>query len=373
MSRCEPYLVEALALARRGLGRTWPNPCVGAVVERDGVVLGRGFHPRAGEPHAEVLALREAGDRARGATLHVTLEPCSHQGRTPPCADAVIRAGIARVVYGCQDPNPEVAGRGLARLRAAGIEVVPSSLESEARELISGFSRRVLEGRPEILLKAAVTLDGQLAPASGRARWITSGPARQRVHQMRDEWDGILAGSGTVLADDPALTVRDPEPEDGRQPFRIVLDRRGRVPPTARVLGPGSLVLTGQPEDGTWAQSIRERGGELRSLGPDFTLAQALQALGERGLNRVLVEGGATVMGAFLRDRLGDRAAFFYGPMLVGAGGYGLSQGFSVSELDRAPRIEVPSFTPLGVDFLVEGRLVFSDPVSPDPPGAGGE
>lgn len=359
-SRDTPFMEEALALARRGLGRTWPNPAVGAVVEHRGQILGRGSHPGAGQPHAEVLALEQAGNRARGATVHVTLEPCCHHGRTPPCVDALLEAGVARVVFGCSDPNPLVAGMGLERLRAAGVEVHPSALESSARELVSGFSTRVLEGRPEILLKAASTLDGQIAPAGGVARWISGPQSRERTHELRDQWDGILVGSGTVLGDDPSLTVRDPEPEDGHQPFRIVLDRRGRISTDARCLGEGSLVLTGEASGEGWRERILARGGELRVLPGEAALGECLTALGERGLTRVLVEGGSRIHGALLGERLADRVALFYGPLLVGAGGFGLSGGFRVDRLEDAVRLEETRMEQLGSDWLVEGRLVYA-------------
>ncbi len=352
-------MAEALALAARGLGRTFPNPPVGAVVVAGGEVVGRGWHPKAGEPHAEIFALREAGERARGATMYVTLEPCSHHGRTPPCAEAVLAAGLARVEVGCLDPNPKVAGRGAARLREAGIVVVVHDLP-EAAELISGFRSWVVAGRPEVILKAAMSLDGQLAPASGVSRWITGPESRGRVHRARDRADAVLTGSGTVLVDDPSLTVRTPPPSDGRQPFRIILDRRGRIPGSARCLGPGSLVLAGRTAGPGFQARVEAAGAEFLALpagdGPGF-LAAVFSECGRRGLTRVLVEAGPGLSGALLAAGLVDRVMLFVAPIFLGEAGYPLTRGLEVPELSGAIRLEGMVVERIGADLLVEGRL----------------
>ncbi|NPA31500.1 MAG: bifunctional diaminohydroxyphosphoribosylaminopyrimidine deaminase/5-amino-6-(5-phosphoribosylamino)uracil reductase RibD, partial [Chloroflexi bacterium] len=229
----------ALDLARRGLGRTHPNPAVGAVIVRDGRVVGRGFHPKAGEPHAEIFALREAGDAARGAVMYVTLEPCVHHGRTPPCVDAILEAGIAEVHIATLDPNPVVHGQGVAKLRAAGVKVVLGEGQAEARKLIEGFAHWVRTRRPWVVAKYAMTLDGKIATRTGHARWITGPEARAWVHRLRDQVDAILVGRGTVEADDPRLTTRLPDADAVHHPLRVVLDSRGRAPLTARVFDPG--------------------------------------------------------------------------------------------------------------------------------------
>lgn len=355
---------EALELGRRGLGRTWPNPPVGAVVLAGGAVVGRGFHARAGEAHAEVVALRQAGGRARGATVVVTLEPCCHQGRTPPCTEALLEAGVARVAFGAGDPDPRVAGGGARRLREAGVEVIEGVGAGPARELLAGFASRVLRGRPEVLLKAACTLDGQLAPAGGVSRWITGAPARRRVHQLRDQSDAVLVGAGTVRVDDPGLTVRDPAPADGHQPLRVVLDSRGRTPAAARCLGPGSIVLTTAAAAEPWRRELTTAGVELAVLGAGpggVDLVAALTWLGARGLTRILVEGGGRLLGSLLRGRLGDRVALFYGPLLVGAGGHGLAGDFLAQGLAEAVRLEETRMLRLGDDWMIEGRLAYPD------------
>lgn len=348
---------EALAAARRGVGRTWPNPPVGAVLVAGGQVVGRGYHARAGEAHAEVVALVDAGDRARGATLYVTLEPCSTRGRTPPCVEALLAAGVARVVYGVQDPWGPNSGTGLEALRAAGMAVDGPVLEAEAAALTSGFRCRVREGRPEVVLKAALTLDGQEAPSDGKSQWITGSASRARAHALRDECDAVLVGAGTALADDPSLTVREPPPADGRQPLRVLLDRRGRVPAGARMLGEGALVLTSLASSPRWREAISAGGAQVRVLEGEAGIASALAALGEHGLTRVLAEGGPTLHGALLGAGLADRVALFYGPLLVGEGGSGLGAGFDTGSLIRAVRVEVEAMQRLGSDWLVEGWL----------------
>jgi diaminohydroxyphosphoribosylaminopyrimidine deaminase/5-amino-6-(5-phosphoribosylamino)uracil reductase len=309
-----------------------------------------------------VLALQEAGVRARGATVYVTLEPCCHRGRTPPCTGALLDAEVARVVAGCRDPNPRVDGGGAAALREAGTEVAMGCLETQARELISGFSCRIARGRPEVWLKAALTLDGQLAPASGRARWITGPSARMHSRTHRDQTDAMVVGAGTVLADDPRLTVRDPDPEDGHQPFRVILDRRGRIPPEAKALGEGSLVVTGPGSPGEWRARVADRGSELLVVeaaeGP-AAMVETLRGLGERGLTRVLVEGGSHVHGSLLAAGLADRAMFYYGAMLVGEAGYPVAGGLRIVDLPAAVRLRDVGLERLGENWLVSGLFQY--------------
>lgn len=319
-------MAHALALARRGLGRTAPNPAVGAIlVSPDGAVVGRGWTQPGGRPHAEPVALAAAGPAARGATLYVTLEPCSHYGKTPPCADALVAAGVARVVAALGDPDERVAGRGFARLREAGIEVATGVLEQEARRLTAGHIARVTLGRPHVTLKLAQSADGKVAGPGGRPVAITGEASRARVHLMRAESDAILVGIGTVLADDPELTCRLPGMAD-RSPIRIVLDAELRTPP-------GAKLVRGAREVPTWifaavdAPADRERA--LRDSGVEvlrvergqggLRLGQSLGLLGVRGITRLMVEGGPTVAKALLDAGLADEAVMLAAPKTLGA------------------------------------------------------
>ncbi len=313
----EQHMTRALELAARGLFTTQPNPRVGCVLVRDGEVVGEGWHERAGEPHAEVHALRAAGARARGATAYVTLEPCSHHGRTPPCADALVRAGVARVVAACADPNPKVAGGGLARLRGAGIRVETGLLGAAARELNIGFFSRLERGRPWLRVKLAMSLDGRTALANGESKWITGPAARADVQRWRARSSAILTGVGTVLADDPRLTVRLDEPV--APPLRVVLDARLRTPAGSHVLdGSAPTVLlhaAGAARDARLAavecEPVAARGGEL-------DLAAALGLLAARDCNEVQVEAGPTLCGALLTAGLVDELLVYVAPVLLG-------------------------------------------------------
>ena len=291
------HMRAALALARRGLGNTWPNPSVGCVIVRDDRVVGRGTTAPGGRPHAERIALDAAGTAARGATVYVTLEPCSHHGQTPPCADALIAAGVRRVVVACVDPFPAVDGAGLARLRAAGIEVVTGIREAEAVALQEGFFTRVNIGRPMVTLKLASTLDGRIATRTGQSQWITGPAARRAAHALRAEHDAVLAGAGTVQADDPELTCRLPGIRPG---LRVVVDTHLRTPLLSRVIASAHEVSTwflhGPGADPHRAAALRQAGVTLIAVeagGVGVDLADAMQALGRAGLTRVLVEGGA--------------------------------------------------------------------------------
>lgn len=310
---------EAVALARQALGRTAPNPSVGAVVVKDSQVLGRGFHPAAGMPHAEVYALREAGEGARGADLYVTLEPCDHHGKTPPCTEAIINAGISRVVVGALDPNPLVAGRGIERLRAAGITVDTGVCGEACRDLILWYGTWMEKKRPYVILKAAITLDGRIASATGDSRWISSDESRALVHELRNRVDGVLVGSGTVLSDDPRLTCRT---DGGRDPLRIILDPRLEIRRTARCLGRGAVVFTLLPEDAR--PGLKESGTRIVRMEPDASgripWADILGALGTMGLHAVMVEGGSGVYSSLLRSGLVDRVVVFIAPRILGGG-----------------------------------------------------
>lgn len=347
----------ALALARRGLGNVWPNPAVGCVIAHGGRVVGRGWTQPGGRPHAETEALAMAGDEARGATAFVTLEPCSHHGKTPPCADALISAGITRVVVATQDPDPRVSGRGLARLRQAGLEVVTGICEAAASDLNAGFFLKIREGRPEVTLKLATSLDGRIATHGGESRWITGEAARQAVHLLRAETDAIMVGSGTALADDPELTCRLPGLEE-RSPVRVVVDGRLRLPLTSRLVASANdvpcWVLTLDGCDPNRRAVYEEAGVDVVEVpeGPDHTvdLGAALMILAESGITRVLVEGGAHLSAALLRAKLVDRLVWFRAPRLIGGDGVAAAVGFGIDHLAQTPRFELLDSRPLGAD-----------------------
>src|SRR5712671_7612085 len=312
----------ALQEAAKGLGRTHPNPVVGAVVARGGRVLGVGHHERAGGPHAEVAALRQAGRAARGADLYVTLEPCNHQGRTPPCTDAILEAGIARVFVGSIDPNPLVRGRGVRRLRSAGIEVRTGVLREACDAANETWFKFITRKLPWVVLKAAVTLDGKLAAASGDSRWVTGSRARAMVHGLRDELDAVLVGIGTALADDPRLTARG---RGQRDPVRVVVDSAARLPPDARVLRQRSaaptLVACTLRAPAARVKALQRAGAEIvrcQSRDGRVDLKDLLERLAGRGLTSVLVEGGAAIHGSFLTGRLWDELYLFIAPKVAG-------------------------------------------------------
>ena len=350
----------ALALARRGLGNTWPNPAVGCVIVREGRVVGRGWTQPGGRPHAETEALRRAGGLARGGTAYVTLEPCSHWGRTPPCCNALIAAGVARVVVAMRDPDPRVDGRGFAMLREAGIVVEEGLLGAEAQAVNAGFARRIRRGLPLVTVKLATTLDGRIATAAGESRWITGPAARREVHAMRARHDAVLVGSGTVLADDPDLTCRLPGGTP-RQPLRVVADARLRTPLSARLVAtarqhPSVLVtVPGHPpaalapyqEAGVEVLTVPRGEGGLR-------MRPLLGALAQRGVTRVLAEGGAGIAAALLREGLADRLAWFHAPAVMGGDGLPAAHPLPVEVLVGMPRFRRTASRPLGEDWLTE-------------------
>jgi diaminohydroxyphosphoribosylaminopyrimidine deaminase / 5-amino-6-(5-phosphoribosylamino)uracil reductase len=323
------WMARALELARGGLYSAAPNPRVGCVIAAGETLLGEGFHARTGEAHAEVTALAAAGQRAHGATAYLGLEPCSHHGRTPPCARALIAAGVARVVAAIEDPNPRVSGQGFAALRAAGIEVSVGLMADEARALNAGFISRMSRQRPRVTIKLGASLDGRTAMASGESRWITGAAAREDVQRLRGESCAIVTGIGTVLADDPRLDLRLPEPlTRARQPLRIVLDSGLRISPDARILAPPgqALVCTAQA-DSAAAAALRAAGAELVNLPPGpggLDLAALLGVLAERECNELLVEAGPALAGAFVSAGLADRLVVYLAPVLLGAGARGM-------------------------------------------------
>ena len=355
----------ALQLAARGLGNAWPNPSVGCVIVKDGAVVGRGWTQPGGRPHAETEALGRAGAAARGAEVFVSLEPCAHHGKTPPCTDALIDAGVRRVVIGCPDPDPRVNGLGVRRLRAAGIEVVEDVLRPACERLNEGFLRRLREHRPLVTLKVATTLDGRIATRSGESQWISGPQALDEAHRLRATHDAILVGIGTALADDPQLTCRLPGLA-ARSPVRIVLDARARLPPTSK------LARTAR-EVPVWLFAAEdappERVGVLRAMGVEVLTAPAdlagrpaldavLAALAQRGITRLLVEGGAGVIGAFLvADRI-DRLRWVHAGITLGGDAIPAIAALGIDRLGAAPRWRLVESRRLGADqYAVYDRV----------------
>lgn len=354
---------RALELAERGLGRTSPNPAVGAVVVRDGAIVGEGYHRRAGGPHAERIALSSAGEAARGAEMYVTLEPCCHHGRTPPCTEAIIESGVARVFYAADDPDPRCAGGGEAALRAAGIEVHGGLLAEEARRLLAGYIRHRLTGRPLVTAKLAMSLDGRIATRTGDSQWISGEQSRRIVHQMRDRCDAVMVGVGTVLTDDPALTTRDVP--GGRDALRVIVDSRARTPADATVIreqsDAGCLIACtdrGLPDR---VAVLRDAGAEvlvLPDLGGHVDLAALMDALGRRGALNVLIEGGGELVAGALDAGVVDRMMLFYAPIIIG--GRDAVPGVAGEGAERvADAVKLRDVTTrlVGDDLLVEGAV----------------
>jgi len=349
----------ALALARRGLGNVWPNPAVGCVLVADGRVVGRGRTAEGGRPHAETEALAQAGDRAKGAVAYVTLEPCSHHGQTPPCADALIKAGVARVVVAMTDPDPRVSGRGIAALQKAGIQVDLGCCSEPAQDINAGFMKRIERGRPLLTLKIASSLDGRIATHRGESQWITGQAARDYGHMLRAEHDAILIGSGTALADDPRLDCRLPGLE-GRSPLRVVLDGHLVLPLTSNLVATAKdkplWVLTRSDNPPERLAALADCGVEIIEVNAirdgRIDLPNAMQALGARGLTRVLVEAGGHLAAALLRSQLVDRLAWFRAPLLLGGDGLAAAMSFGVDKLVDAPRWRRLSVACLGGDMV---------------------
>ena len=351
------WMARALELAERGLFTTTPNPRVGCVIVRDGRCVGEGWHVRAGEPHAEVHALAMAGEAARGATAYVTLEPCSHHGRTPPCAEALVRAGVGRVVAAMEDPNPLVAGRGLARLREAGIATLSGVLEAEARELNLGFVSRMTRGRPWLRLKAAATLDGKTALENGVSQWITGDDARRDAHRWRARSCAVLTGIGTVRDDDPQLNVRAIPTE--RQPLRIVVDARLDTPLNAKLLDGGPVLIAAATDDPARIAALRHRGAEvvvLPNQGGKVDLPALLAELGRRGINEVLAESGFKLNGSLLREGCVDELVLYLAPSLVGDAARGLFNLPALSSLADKRQLAFRDVRMVGRDLRIVAR-----------------
>nr|WP_263965915.1 bifunctional diaminohydroxyphosphoribosylaminopyrimidine deaminase/5-amino-6-(5-phosphoribosylamino)uracil reductase RibD [Roseomonas sp. SXEYE001]MCV4206865.1 bifunctional diaminohydroxyphosphoribosylaminopyrimidine deaminase/5-amino-6-(5-phosphoribosylamino)uracil reductase RibD [Roseomonas sp. SXEYE001] len=353
----------ALALAARGLGNTWPNPSVGCVIVRDGRVVGRGFTRPGGRPHAETEALRAAAGMAKGATAYVTLEPCCHWGRTPPCTDALIASGISRVVVALRDPDPRVDGVGLQRLRDAGITVDVGVLEEEARRVNAGFIKRFACRLPMVTLKLATTLDGRIATRTGESQWITGPEARRLAHALRGSHDAVMAGSGTLLADDPELTCRLP----GYAPMptvRVIADARLRTPPGARLFNSEAPVwiATRPGHDPAALAALEQRGAALLDVpaasGGGLEPEALLRILAARGITRLMVEGGAVLGASLLRAGLVDRLAWFAAPSLMGGDGLSGLESLGVECLDQMPRLRVTGRRPAGECWLIEADIL---------------
>jgi diaminohydroxyphosphoribosylaminopyrimidine deaminase / 5-amino-6-(5-phosphoribosylamino)uracil reductase len=352
------FMELALTLGRRGLGRTWPNPAVGAVVVKDGVIVGRGWTQPGGRPHAEPVALAAAGDAARGATLYVTLEPCSHFGKSPPCADAIIAAGISRVVAAIEDPNPEVAGKGHARLRAAGIAVDVGLCAREAAHAHAGHFRRVRDGRPHVILKLAVSADEKIGAAGRKPVAITGEAARTRVHLLRAQCDAILVGIGTVLSDDPLLTCRLPGMEK-RSPIRVILDRALRIPGQSRLVHSARetplWVFASELAEAPAAMKLGAAGAQVVRVAPTaqgLDLNAVLRALSERGITRLLVEGGSRVASSFVAAGLVDEIWLLRGAEAVGTDGVPALDALPLSAIERSPAFRVRASEALDKDSL---------------------
>ena len=361
MNHDRRFMDLALALGRRGQGRTWPNPAVGAVIMTDGVIVGRGWTQPGGRPHAEPEALARAGDAAHGATLYVTLEPCSHHGKSPPCADAIIAAGIARVVSAIEDPNPEVAGQGHARLRAAGIKVDVGLCSDEAAHDHAGHFLRVREKRPFVILKLAVSADDKIAAAGHRAVTITGEAAKARVHLLRAQSDAILVGIGTVLADDPLLTVRLPGLEP-LSPVRVVLDRALRIPGTSKLIQSARAhplwVMTSDMSDAPAAMKLGAAGAQIvltattKTPPPGLAIKEVLNALSGRGITRLMVEGGAKVASSFIASGFVDEVWLLRGPDMIGTDGIAALDAQPLTAITQSPRWTARATETLDKDTL---------------------
>ncbi len=359
------YMRRALTLAEKGLGNTAPNPAVGCVIVRDGEIVGEGYHHAAGEPHAEVLALRDAADTARDADLYVTLEPCCHHGRTPPCTEAILEAGVARVFYACQDPDPRVGGQGHQRLAELGVTVVRGPMEQAARDLNRAYFKHKRTGMPYVTLKMAMTLDGKVATRDGNSQWITGPEARKYVHKMRSHSQVVMVGSGTVHLDDPRLTAR--LEGVGGCCDALICDTSGSTPEEARALkrGDGSrcMIAVGEGCDSAEMAKLKEAGAEILQVpgvedGVDLTAL--LSHLGDENVMSILCEGGPTLAGGLLAERLVDEVVFFYAPKLLGQGRDPVSD-FGVDTLADAYEIDVIEARRFKPDLMIRGRICSQD------------
>ena len=354
---------RALALAGKGLGKSSPNPAVGAVVVNDGRIVGQGHHKKAGTPHAEVHALAMAGELAKGADIYVTLEPCHHAGRTPPCTGAILEAGIKRVVYGASDPNPRVAGGGGDFLRSRGLEVVAGVLGEACRDEHRFFFTHITRARPHVLLKTAATLDGKTATSTGHSRWVTGPKARRFVHRLRNELDSICVGIGTALADDPSLTCRGIK--GGRDPLRVVVDTGLRLSPEAKVINPESfakcIAVCGPEPDAGKRRALEAAGAEVLCLPlwqGRVDLAALLAELGQRGVTSLLLEGGAGLAWGFVQRGLVDEVMYFFAPKLIGGKeAPGMLGGMGFDKMDQALMLETPRLRRFGPDVMLRSMV----------------
>jgi len=362
----EYWMKQALRLAEKGRGRTSPNPMVGAILIKEGKVVGEGFHAKAGEIHAEIAALGKAREESRGAVLYLNLEPCTHYGKTPPCAPAVTAAGVKRVVIGMEDPNPLVGGKGVESLKRAGLEVRVGVLEKECRRLNETFCKYILKREPFVTLKAAATLDGKTATRDGGSKWISGEASRHRVHRLRDQVDAVLVGIGTVLKDDPMLTARV---RGGRDPRRVVLDSRLRVPENAKVIELSPLltiIATTEAAPKEKAARLKDRGVQVLVLDSNkgrVDLKACLGKLGEMGITSLLVEGGSQINGSFLDEGLIDKLLLFLAPRLIGDDhAPGIFAGKGVESLEKAYPVHELRARRVGKDILLEGYPKESNP-----------
>lgn len=357
------YMARAIQLAERGLYTTDPNPCVGCVIVKDDVIVGEGAHLRAGEAHAEVNALAQAGERAEAATAYVSLEPCSHFGRTPPCSQALIKAGVTRVVSAMQDPNPQVAGNGIQQLLNAGIQAEVGLLEAEAKQLNLGYIQRMRSGRPYIRNKLAMSLDGRTALASGESKWITDAAARQDVQRWRARSSAIMTGIGTVLADDPRMTVR--LEQDVVMPLRVVIDSNLSMPLDAQILKQeGETCILTCSDDEDTQQQLRDAGAHVQQLAAhngSVDLHAAIDYLGERGINDVLLETGATLSGAMLQAGLIDELIIYIAPLLLGDTARGLYHLLGINEMSQRIELDIRDISAVGKDWRVRAIPVMKE------------
>ncbi len=360
LERDARLMEEAIELAESALGFTSPNPAVGCVIVAGGKIIARAATATGGRPHAETVALAKAGARARGATAYVSLEPCAHYGQTPPCANALVEAGIKRVVIGCGDPFPKVRGKGIAILKKAGIEVTVGVEEDECRRINEGFFTRVEKGRPMVTLKLAMTLDGRIATSSGDSQWISGEESRALVHRWRRYSDAVMVGAGTVVADNPRLTCRD---EGGRDPYRVIIDAKLRSDPRARVFtqrSSASTILVTTPAN--YKKAHARYGSDkteilaIRTVGKEIALAPLLHEFGQRGWNRVMLEGGAHLAASALRQKVVDRVAMFIAPKLLG-GGLSAIEGLGILKMKDSITINDMEVWQIGNDLLIEARI----------------
>lgn len=363
-------MLRALALAEKARGRTSPNPLVGAVLIKNGKIIAEGFHEKAGKDHAEIVALKKAKGNAKGATLYVTLEPCSHHGKTPPCADAVIGAGVTKVVIATQDPNPLVAGKGIARLKKAGITVMVGLLQKEAQQINEGWNKFITQNLPFVTLKAACSLDGKIAAEDGTSKWISNDLSRQKVHEMRATSDAVMVGVNTVLKDDPRLNVRLKKKDGVRHPLRVIVDTNLETPPSAAVLHSfgGKVIIATASDNSRRAKALEEEGATILRL-PEknkrVNLKELMAELGKRGVVNLLMEGGAELYTAALNEGIVDKLALFYAPILLGGGRYSIFGGAGVKSIAGAIKVGNMTVTPIGggqlskinANLLVEGYI----------------